>query len=65
MKRKRRIYQPRGFQGRMMQQREFEQMHRELLQSDRIDAVADDMRELIEDTWPELSPKLPPKEPHS
>ena len=49
----------------MMQQGEFEQLHRELLQSDRIDAVTDDMRELIEDTWPELAHKVPAKESYS
>jgi hypothetical protein len=62
MKKPKRIYELRGFRGRMMQQKEFEQLHRELLEFDRIEAVADDMRELIEDVWPELAHKLPPKE---
>jgi hypothetical protein len=62
MKKPKCIYEPRGFRGRMMQQKEFEQLHRELLEFDRIEAVADDMRELIEDVWPELAHKLPPKE---
>ena len=49
-----------------MQQKEFEQLRRELLKFDRIEASADDMRELIEDVWPELVYKLPPpKTPHS
>jgi hypothetical protein len=29
-----------------------------------IDAISDPMRELIEDLWPELVHKLPPKKPH-
>jgi hypothetical protein len=61
MKTRRRIYEPRGFQGRMMQQKEFEQLHEKLLKFDRIEAVTDDMRELIEDVWPELMHKLPPR----
>jgi hypothetical protein len=62
MKKPKRIYEPRGFQGRMMQQKEFEQLHREILKLDRIEVVADDMRELIEDVWPELAHKLPARE---
>lgn len=49
----------------MMQQKEFEQLHKELLKFDRIEVVSDDMRELIEDVWPELAHKLPPKETHA
>jgi hypothetical protein len=30
---------------------------------ERIKAVSDPMRELIEDLWPELAHKLPPKKP--
>jgi hypothetical protein len=59
MNRQRRICTPRGCQGRMMHQKEFEQLHRPLLKSDHIEAVTGDMRELIEDTWPELAHKLP------
>jgi hypothetical protein len=29
----------------------------------RIDAISDPMRQLIEDLWPELVHKLPPKKP--
>jgi hypothetical protein len=49
----------------MMQQKEFEQLHEELLKFDRIEAVTDDMRELIEQVWPELARKLPPKTSHA
>jgi hypothetical protein len=58
MNRQRRFYTPRGCQGQMMQQKEFEQLHRQLLKYDHIEAVTEDMRELIEDTWPELAHKL-------
>ena len=59
---KKRIYEPRGFQGRMMQQKEFEQLHKELLKFDRLEVVSDDMRELIEDVWPELVHKAATKD---
>jgi hypothetical protein len=32
-----------------------------LLRLDRCEAISDPMRELIEDLWPELGHKLPPK----
>jgi hypothetical protein len=35
-----------------------------MLKFDSIEAVSDSMRELIEDLWPELVHKLPPKSPH-
>jgi hypothetical protein len=38
-------------------------VHKEVLEFDRIEAVSDPMRELIEDLWPELVHKLPPKRP--
>jgi hypothetical protein len=59
MKKKRRIYEPRVFQGRVMEQKDFEQLHAEILTFDCIEAVTDEMRELIEDVWPELVHKLP------
>ena len=64
-KKARRIYEPRIFQGRVMEQKELEKLHKELLKFDRIEAISDDMRKLIEDLWPELVHKLPPKEPRA
>jgi len=61
----RRIYQPRVFRGQFMKQKEFEQLHKELMKCDRIEVLSDDVRELVEDVWPELAHKLPPKTPHS
>jgi len=34
-----------------------------VLEFEQIDAISDPMRELIEDLWPELAHKLPPKKP--
>ena len=35
------------------------------LEFERIEAVSDSMRELIEDLWPELVHRLPPKKPQA
>jgi hypothetical protein len=39
-----------------------ERLHKELLEFERIDHVSDEMRAVIEDLWPELVHKLPPKD---
>jgi hypothetical protein len=44
---------------------EIEPIHKEVLEFERTEAISDPMRELIEDLWPELAHKLPPKKPHS
>ena len=41
---------------------ELERMHQEILGSGRMEAVSNEMRELIEEVWPELVHKLSPKE---
>ena len=40
---------------------EIERIHKEVLDFKHIDAISEPMRELIEDPWPELVNKLPPK----
>jgi hypothetical protein len=46
-----------------MVQEDFEQLHKFLLETERLSEVSDDMRQLIENEWPELMHKLPPKVP--
>jgi hypothetical protein len=58
---KRRTYQPRVFEGRVIMLDEIERIHKEVLEFESIEAISDPMRELIEDLWPELKYKLPPK----
>jgi hypothetical protein len=60
-----RAYEPRYFDGRIIESDEIERIHKEVLEFESIEAIADPMRELIEDLWPELVYKLPPKRPHS
>jgi hypothetical protein len=62
---KRRVYEWRVFQGRIMMPDEIERIHKEVLEFERIEATSEPMRELIEDLRPELVHKLPPKRPHS
>jgi len=47
----------------MMVEEDFECLHRFLLETESLSEVSDDMRELIEQEWPELVRKLPPKVP--
>jgi hypothetical protein len=58
-------YESRVFDGRIIHSAEIERIHKEVLDFERIEAISDPMRELIEDLWPELVTKLPPKRPHS
>jgi len=54
-------YESRVFDGRIIHSAEIERIHREVLDYERIEAISETMRELIEDLWPELVNKLPPK----
>jgi hypothetical protein len=60
-----RVYAPRIISDHIMVQEDFERLHEFLLETERLSEVSDDMRELIEDEWPELLDKLPPKAPIS
>ena len=44
---------------------ELQRLHRYLLDTDVIEVISDDMREVVEAEWPELGHKLPRKKPHS
>ena len=52
----------RGPSSRVLQE-DFERLHKFLLEIEGLSEVSDDMRELVEDEWPELVHKLPPKVP--
>jgi hypothetical protein len=52
------------FDGRIIHSADIERIHNEVLDFKNIEAVSEPMRELIEDLWPELVSKLPPKRPH-
>jgi hypothetical protein len=48
MDKKRRVYQPRVFEGRIITSNEIERIHKEVLKFKRIEAISDPMRESIE-----------------
>jgi len=56
-----RIYLPRIICDHVMVQEDFERLHKFLLETEGLSEVSDDMRQLIEQEWPELVNKLPPK----
>ena len=58
-----RIYAPRVISDHVMVQEDFERLHKFFLETEGLSEVSDDMRELVEEEWPELVPKLPPKAP--
>jgi hypothetical protein len=59
--RSKRIYAPRIVADHIMLQEDFERLHKFLLEIEDISEVSDDIRELVEEEWPELVHKLPPK----
>jgi hypothetical protein len=56
-----RIYAPRIISDHIMMQEDFERLYKFLLEVEGLSEVSDDMRELVEQEWPELVHKLPPK----
>ena len=60
-----RIYAPRIISDHIMMQEDFERLYKFLLEAEGLSEVSDDMRELVEEEWPELVYKLPPRVPSS
>jgi hypothetical protein len=58
-----RTHVPRIIAGHIMVQEDFERLHKFLLETEGLSEVSDDIRELVEEEWPELLHKLPPKAP--
>jgi hypothetical protein len=56
---------PRIISDHIMVQEDFDRLHKFLLETERLSEVSDDMRELVEEEWPELLHKLPPKVPQA
>jgi hypothetical protein len=60
-----RIYAPRIVADHIMMQDDFVQLHKFLLEMGDLSEVSDDLRKVIEDEWPHLARKLPPKKPYA
>ena len=56
-----RIYAPRIISDHIMMQEDFERLHNFLLETEGLPEVSDDVRDLVEEEWPELVHKLPSK----
>ena len=58
-------YEPRVFDGRIIQSDDIERIHKGVLDFKRIESISDPMRaRFIEELWPEPVHKLPPKKAH-
>ena len=44
-----------------MMQEDYERLHEFLLETDNLSEISNDLRKMIEEEWPELVYKLPPK----
>jgi hypothetical protein len=56
---KKRKYERRIVGGQVMMPADLERTHKFLLELERVDAISDEMREVVEELWPELVHKLP------
>jgi hypothetical protein len=56
---RRRIYEPRIVADHIMTQDDFDRLHEYLLERESIPEASDDIRQVVEDEWPELAHKLP------
>jgi hypothetical protein len=54
---------PRIISDHIMVQEDFDRLHKFLLETEGLSEVSDDMRKLVEEEWPDLLHKLPPKVP--
>jgi hypothetical protein len=61
MTKKRRVYQPRVVGGQVMTAADLKRLHEHMLEIEGTDQISDEMREVVEELWPELAHKLPPK----
>jgi hypothetical protein len=62
-KKKARVYQSRVVGGQVMLQADLERLHKYMLEIEGVEVISDEMRAVVEELWPELVRKLPPKKP--
>ena len=61
MIKKRRTYLPRIVGDKVMMPADLKRLHKYMREVEHISIVSDEMREVVEELWPELAHKLPPK----
>ena len=63
MIKKRHTYLPRIVGDKVMMPADLKRLHKYMLDVEHIGTISDEMREVVEELWPELAYKLPPKTP--
>jgi hypothetical protein len=56
-------YQPRVVGGQVMLQADLERLHKYMVDIEGVEVISDEMRAVVEELWPELTHKLPPRKP--
>lgn len=64
MIKKRRTYPLRIVGDKVMMPADLKRLHKYMLDVEHIGIISDEMRAVVEELWPELVHKLPPKERH-
>jgi hypothetical protein len=61
-KKERRVYLPRVLgSGQVMMPADLKRLHKYMLEIEHISVISDEVRRVVEEEWPELAHKLPPK----
>jgi hypothetical protein len=64
-KKERRVYLPRVLgNGQVMMPADLKRLHKYMLEIEHIGVISDEVRTVVEEEWPELAHKLPPKAQH-
>jgi hypothetical protein len=64
-KKERRVYLPRVLgNGQVTMPADLKRLHKYMLEIEHIGVISDQVRTVVEEEWPELIPKLPPKSQH-
>jgi hypothetical protein len=64
-KKERRVYLPRVLgSGQVMMPADLKRLHKYMVEIEHISVISDEVRAVVEEEWPELAHKLPPKKPH-
>jgi hypothetical protein len=63
MTKKRRVYISLVVGNQVMTSADLERLHKYMLEIEGIDHISDEMRAVVQELWPELAHKLPPKKP--
>ena len=61
MPKKRRVYISRVVGNQVMTSADLERLHKYMLEIEHISVISDEVRTVVEEEWPELAHKLPPK----